>query len=73
MTIPWGDLGTVLMVGLFLGGGVAVLFAIGVRVLSPAGHDGENATRPTPMRIAITSLCFAVCAAAVAYGIYTLL
>jgi hypothetical protein len=42
-------------------------------VLSPAGADGEPTGRPAPIRIAITSLCFALCAAAVAYGIYTLL
>jgi hypothetical protein len=71
MNIPWADLGTVIMAGLFLGAGVVVVYAIGIRVLSPAGPDGEG-TRPTPLRIAITTLCFAVCAAAVAYGIYTL-
>jgi hypothetical protein len=73
MTIPWADLGTVLLAGLLLGAGVVVVYAIGIRVLSPAGADGEPTGRPAPIRIAITSLCFALCAAAVAYGIYTLL
>ncbi|SNT12154.1 hypothetical protein SAMN05421812_103258 [Asanoa hainanensis] len=73
MNVPWGDLGTVLMAALFLGGGVIVLYAVGVRVLSPADADGESTGRPSPLRIAITSLCFAICGAAVGYGIYTLL
>jgi divalent metal cation (Fe/Co/Zn/Cd) transporter len=73
MSVPWADLATVLFAGLLLGAGVVIVYAVGVRVLSPAGADGEPTGRPTPIRIAITSLCFALCAAAVAYGIYTLL
>ncbi|GIF51161.1 hypothetical protein DFJ67_3371 [Asanoa ferruginea] len=79
--IAWGDLGLVTAVGLVLGAGVTVLYAIGIRVLTPAPdpalggdpHETESHVRPTPLRLAATILCFAVCAAAVAYGIFTLL
>jgi hypothetical protein len=74
--IPWGDLGLVTLVGLVLGAGVTTVFAIGIRVLSPApagATEEDSGVRPTPARIAITALCFAICAAAVVYGIVTLL
>ncbi|MEV4623178.1 hypothetical protein AB0J74_31275 [Asanoa sp. NPDC049573] len=74
--IAWGDLFQVTLVGLILGAGVTVLYAVGIRVLTPAPdgdpHETETHVRPTPVRLAATTLCFAVCAAAVAYGIYTL-
>ncbi len=72
----------IVVVGLLAGAGLPALFAIGMRVLGApargtAGPDG--AARPTrsdklvggrPAAMAIAALCFAICASAVAYGIY---
>jgi len=67
MEIAWGDLGLVLAVGLLVGVGAVAHFAVGVRTLaSPAQARHLTASRAT------AGLCFAVCAAAVGYGIYTL-
>jgi hypothetical protein len=77
--IPWADLGSVLGVGLLLGAGVVALYALGVRALTPAstadadGSDGETAATATAGAKAFAVVCFAICAAAVAYGLYTLL
>jgi len=81
ISIPWADLGIVSAVGLALGAGVVTLYAIGIRVLTPAAdpavggdpHESESHERVAPVRLLITVCCFAICAAAVAYGIYTLL
>jgi len=72
ITVPWADLGIVTAVGLILGAGVVTLYAVGVRVLSPVTGSGA-ARRPGRTRIAAAAACFAVCAGAVAYGIWTLL
>lgn len=67
MHIVWSDLGLVLVVGLVLGAGVAALFAVGVRALAPA--DGTSTTGGRVVAYG----CFALCAAAVLYGLYVLL
>lgn len=59
MDIKWDDLGLVLGVGLLAGAGVVALFALGIAWVA------------TGARIA-GGLCFAVCAAAVGYGVYIL-
>ncbi|MGN9912295.1 hypothetical protein ACTMTJ_32640 [Phytohabitans sp. LJ34] len=65
MNFPWSELGQVLVVGLLAGAGVVALFAAGVRLL--AGPEGGTA-RTVP-----AYACFALCGAAVLYGLYTLL
>ena len=67
--VPWADLGAVLGAGLLLGAGVVAVYAVGVRALTPAAEGG----RPSGAAKAVAAACFAVCAAAVAYGLYTLL
>jgi hypothetical protein len=62
--IPWTELGQVLLVGLLAGAGVVAVFAAGVTLLA----GGGTVRRPVP-----AYLCFALCAAAVLYGLYTLL
>lgn len=60
-------IGEILVVGLLAGAGLPVLVALGLRALSPAG---AVVTRPTPARVAVAALCFAVVLAAIGYGIY---
>jgi hypothetical protein len=60
MHIPWDELGQVLMVGLLAGTGVVAVFAFGVTSLATGVRSAAY-------------LCFAVCALAVGYGLYTLL
>jgi hypothetical protein len=67
--VPWADLGAVLGAGLLLGAGVVALYAVGVRALTPAA----GSARPGAGTTAIAVACFALCAIAVAYGLYTLL
>jgi hypothetical protein len=62
MHVPWSELGQVLGVGLLAGAGVVALYAAGVRLLAGA----------TPHPVPAYS-CFALCGAAVLYGLYTLL
>jgi hypothetical protein len=59
MDIKWDDLGLVLGVGLLAGAGVVALFALGVTWVATGAR-------------AAGMLCFAVCAAAVGYGVYIL-
>lgn len=65
MHIPWTELGQVLVIGLLAGAGVVAVFAAGVTML--AGGEG-GVRRPVP-----AYACFALCGAAVLYGLYTLL
>lgn len=57
-----------LAAGLIAGVGLVALFALGVRVLAaqPQRHRGAGA-------VAGAAVCFAVCAALAAYGIFLLL
>jgi hypothetical protein len=70
--------GQVIAAGVVLGAGLPLVFAAGLRALSPAGADSTGAasyrsgfvvTR-NPAAIAVAILCFAVVAASVAFGIY---
>ncbi len=57
----------VLYVGLLLGAGLPIMFALGVRLLSPpVAQDGEAvASSPSALNRVLAGLCFAV----VAYGV----
>jgi hypothetical protein len=78
--VPWADLGSVVLVGLLLGAGVVAVYAFGVRVLSPAPTAGvadssdDETLAPVSVGAKVFAvLCFAICTAAVGYGLYTLL
>ena len=63
----------VALVGLLLGAGLPALFALGVRALHgaevPVRAAGSSPSAPTPARRTVAYLCFAVCVAAVLFGI----
>jgi hypothetical protein len=59
-------LARVLAVSLLVGAGLPALFALGVRALAPA----EGRASRSALRVTGATLCFAVCAAAVLYGVY---
>jgi hypothetical protein len=61
MHIAWSELGQVLAVGLLAGVGAVALYAAGVRLLA------GDVRRPVP-----AYTCFALCGAAVLFGLYTL-
>ncbi|MEN0127900.1 MAG: hypothetical protein AAGC49_00560 [Brevundimonas sp.] len=63
----------VLVLSLVFGAGVPAVFALGVRVLAPAGR-GASGSAAGVVRLAwwrrvVGVLCFAVCAAAVVAGV----
>ena len=67
-------LGQILLVGLLLGAGLPLLFAVGVRAMAwgaggEAEVNGGAAARPHPAGRALGILCFAVVLLAVALGI----
>ncbi|MEU7427283.1 MULTISPECIES: hypothetical protein [unclassified Streptomyces] len=69
MTIDWAALGSVFGTSLVFTVGLVALFTLGINGLSrreKAAAQGGSAT------LAVTGayVCFAACAAAVAYGIY---
>ncbi|WEO98212.1 hypothetical protein A6P39_031580 [Streptomyces sp. FXJ1.172] len=69
MKIDWAAIGSVFGVSLLATVGLVVLFTLGVRGLTRrerAAAEGDSAA------LAVTGayVCFAACAAAVAYGIY---
>ena len=76
----WAALGKILGFGLLAGAGLPALFAIGLRLVSPGGHDeivlsGDTVTRtrtftPSTLTIAIGAVCFAAVLAAIGWGIY---
>jgi hypothetical protein len=67
----------IVVVGLLAGAGLPAVFAVGVRVLSPAAvparpvgaGDTQTATR-NPAAVAAAALCFALVLAGIAYGLY---
>jgi hypothetical protein len=67
-------IGEILIVGMLCGAGLPALVAIGLRVLSVSPIQDPTgfavAVRPSPLRIAVAALCFAVVLAAIGYGIY---
>jgi hypothetical protein len=58
----------VVLVSLLVGAGIPAVFALGVRALAPV----EGGTSRSGVRVGAAVLCFAVCLAAVAYGVYRL-
>jgi hypothetical protein len=72
------DVGQVLLVGLVLGVGLPVLFAVGIRSLNTgrtlvaAGPDGE-VTEASPAGLTGAAICFGLCIAAVAFGIVVII
>ncbi|HEY4006399.1 MAG TPA: hypothetical protein VGM60_14605 [Pseudonocardia sp.] len=73
--------GLILGLGLVFGAGLPALFAVGLRLLSPAGDraavaagepagGGSEGINTGPGAIAGAGICFAVVVAAIAWGIY---
>ena len=71
MNIDWASLFKVAGVSLVFGVGIVVVFSVGLLGLSMAEGevDGEGAAA-RPVGTALAGLCFLVCAAAVAFGIW---
>ncbi|MET8945492.1 hypothetical protein ABZX30_18370 [Streptomyces sp. NPDC004542] len=69
MKIDWAALGSVFGVSLAVTVGLVALFTLGIQGLSRrerAAAQGDSAA----LAVAGAYVCFAACAAAVAYGIY---
>ena len=70
--------GQVIAAGLLLGAGLPLVFAAGLRALSPAGGDGVDKASTAggfvvtrnPAAVALALACFAVVAASIVFGIY---
>ncbi|WP_329072077.1 hypothetical protein [Amycolatopsis sp. NBC_01480] len=69
MNINWGALGEVFVVALVAAVVLTTLFAYGIRGLSERETAKEQGGTGT-MQLTGSVVCFAVCAAVVAYGIY---
>lgn len=69
MNIDWGALGTVFVVALVAAVVLTTLFAYGIRGLSERESAREQGGTGT-VQLTGSVVCFAVCAAVVAYGIY---
>jgi hypothetical protein len=81
-SIDWGSIGIVFVVGLVAAVGVVLVYTLGLRLLglgqpADAGGDhtqyGEQTARSgqtPPAAVGGAFLCFALCAAAVLYGIW---
>ncbi len=78
--IDWAAVGKIVGVGLLAGAGLPALFALGLRLVTPAGAPaGPNPATETPsapgvrvssLALVAGSMCFAIVVAALAYGIY---
>ncbi len=66
--VEWGALANILVLGIAVGAGLPVLFAVGVRVLHPHGENARERSK-APWRKAVAITCFVVGAAAVLGGI----
>ncbi|MFD3587197.1 hypothetical protein [Streptomyces sp. NPDC058683] len=69
MNIDWAAIGSVFGVSLVVTVGMVALFTLGIKGLSArerATAQGNSAT----LAVTAAYLCFAACAAAVAYGIH---
>ncbi|WP_327286959.1 hypothetical protein [Streptomyces sp. NBC_01198] len=72
MDVKWGSLGEVAVVSFGATVAVVVLFALGVRAL--AGRDeARGAGLGGTAQATAAGACFAVCAAAVLYGLYLII
>jgi hypothetical protein len=65
MTVPWSDLGLVLLVGLAVGAVLVSVFALGVTFASGGEGPGGRPVARIP-----AYLCFVACGLVAAYGIY---
>ncbi|NGN66590.1 hypothetical protein G5C51_22140 [Streptomyces sp. A7024] len=74
MSIEWAALGEVFGVSLVVTVGIVGVFTLGIvgtaRRTAPAGEGDGESVAPTGAARAGATVCFAACAAAVAYGIY---
>lgn len=82
MTIDFSAIGIVAGVGFVAAVGVVLVYALGLRLLGtgqPVDAGGDHTQyaeetkrsgRTPPVALAAAGLCFAVCAAAVLYGIW---
>jgi hypothetical protein len=73
--IDWTAIWEIVVVGLLAGAGLPALFALGMRALGRPGRAHAVASENelvggNPAAMAIAGLCFAICVAAVGYGIY---
>ncbi len=76
--IDFAVVGRVIGVGLLLGAGLPLVFALGLRSLSSGTVDNEHAAggdfgfqlTKSPAAQAVGALCFLVVAAAIVFGIY---
>lgn len=66
--VEWDALARILLLGILVGAGLPVLFAVGVRVLHPHGDDARERSK-APWRKAVAIACFVVGALAVVGGI----
>ena len=72
MGVKWSSLGEVAVVGFGITVGVVVVFALGVRALAARDHHRAAGGERTALTVG-AGACFAVCAAAVAYGLYLII
>ncbi|MBY8878187.1 hypothetical protein [Actinacidiphila acidipaludis] len=72
MNVKWGSLGGVAVVGFGVTVGVVVIFALGVRALAARDERKAAGSDGTALTVG-AGACFAVCAAAVAYGLYLII
>ena len=72
ISIDWAAFGVVLGISFVAAVGIAVFFAVGIRLLSTGSpDDGQlvHAARP-PLATVGAGLCFAVCVATVLFGLW---
>jgi hypothetical protein len=73
MSIAWGSLAQVFLVGVGVTVAVVVLFSLGVTGLAAradTGETGGGAGARTGQGTVVAALCFAVCVLVVGYGVY---
>lgn len=70
MDIDWAALGSVFSVSLGVSVGLVVLFTLGIAALSRRERAAAQGSGGGALAVTGAYLCFAACAAAVAYGIY---